>query len=89
MCKRPVDNLSEEEQNALVNLSKDKNIVISKADKGAAVVIQNTTEYKTKMLDILKTPGKFKQLDQNETKVRENKLQNYLRSLNTEVEKKK
>jgi len=40
---RPKDNLSHEEQNALKELSRDKNIVLKKADKGTTTVIMNRT----------------------------------------------
>jgi uncharacterized NAD(P)/FAD-binding protein YdhS len=44
MSERAHDNLSREERSALVALSKDKSIIVSKADKGDAVVIQNARD---------------------------------------------
>ncbi len=45
LSKEAYDNLSNEEREALIVLSKDKSIVITKADKGNAVVIQNRSDY--------------------------------------------
>jgi len=75
------------EHDALVELAKDRMIVISKADKGAAVVVQNIEDYRTKMMGIVNTPGKFQKLKGNVTRTRETRLQNILRSLNSDVEK--
>ena len=41
---RPKDNLSQGERKALKELSRDKNIVIKKADKGTTTVIMNRTD---------------------------------------------
>ena len=38
-------NLTKEERSAKRNLAQNKDIVIKKADKGSAVVIQNRTDY--------------------------------------------
>ncbi len=40
LSKKADDNLSLEEKKALVELAKDKSIVISKADKGNAVMVR-------------------------------------------------
>ncbi len=87
LCKQSVDNLPKEELDALIELAKDKKIVISKADKGAAVVVQNIDDYREKMMGIVNTPGKFQRLKGNVTKTRETRLQNIMRSLNSDVEK--
>ena len=71
--KRPVSNLSEAELNALENLTKNKNLVIQKADKGNTVVIINKSDYKTKIKDILSDSTKFKKLE-----IGENKQLNFL-----------
>ena len=39
-------NITKEERNAITTLKQDKNIVIFPADKGAAVVIQNRSDYR-------------------------------------------
>ena len=49
-CKRADDSLTPIESDTLVSLSKDKSIVITKADKGDAVVLQNRNDYENKML---------------------------------------
>ena len=41
---RPKDNLPQGERKALKELSRDKNIVIKKADKGTIIVIMNSTD---------------------------------------------
>ena len=41
---RPKGNLSQRERNAVKELSRDKNIVLKKADKGATTVIMNRTD---------------------------------------------
>ena len=75
------DNLTDQEHRALEELAKDKTIVISKADKGNAVVIQNVTDYLLKVEEILADNEKFEQLKENETVKRETRLQNLLRQL--------
>ena len=69
---------------ALKTLKEDKSIVISKADKGNAVVIQNITDYKAKVRKILDQPGKFKKLKRDVTKTRENSLLATLKELKRE-----
>jgi len=81
LANQSVDNLNEKEHQALNNLAKDKTIVLSKADKGNAVVIQDRTEYLEKMHSILNTNGKFNKLNGDCTRSRENRLQNYLRTI--------
>jgi len=85
LTKEARDNLSDDEHHALNELAKDTTIIITKADKGNAVVIQNKSDYLNKIEQLLLTGGKFKQLKQNETIKRETKLQNYLRSITDRV----
>ncbi len=85
LSKSSFDSLSDEEHAALKALAQDKSIVITKADKGNAVVIQNIEVYRRKLLTLLEQDGKFKKLNSDETLLRERRLQNYLRSL-TKVE---
>ena len=65
---RPVGNLNEAELNALENLTKNKNLVIQKADKGNTVVIINKNDYKTKIKNILSDSTKFKKLEFGDNK---------------------
>jgi len=89
LSKRSLDSLNDEEHNALKSLSEDKTIVISKADKGNAVVIQDIETYRSKIIELLNQDGKFNRIKADETMKRETRLQGYLRSLkNTERAKK-
>ena len=81
LSKQAMDNLTDEEHLALKVLSQDKTIVISKADKGNAVVIQDIETYRSKILELLQQDGKFNKINSDETVKRERRLQNYLRSL--------
>ena len=81
MSRDARDNLTDQEHRALEELAKDKTIVISKADKGNAAVIQNLTDYLLKVEEILADNEKFEQLKENETVKRETRLQNLLRQL--------
>ena len=49
LSKRALDSLNVEEHNALKTLAEDKTIVITKADKGNAVVIQDIETYREKI----------------------------------------
>ena len=71
--KRSVSNLSEAESNALENLTKNKNLVIHKAEKDNIVVIINKNDYKTKIKDRLSNSAKLKKLE-----IVENKQLNFL-----------
>ena len=66
--KGPISNLSEAELNALENLTKNKNLVIQKADKANTVVIINKSDYKNKIKHILSDSTKFKKLENDENK---------------------
>ena len=65
---RPVSNLNEVELNALESLTKNKNLVIQKADKGNTVVIINKNDDKTKIKNILFDSTKFKKLEFGDNK---------------------
>ena len=52
-------NLSKEEFTALQNLSKNKDLIIQKSDKGNSVVIVQKQDYLEKMNDILSDQKKF------------------------------
>ena len=81
LSKKTTDNLTDEEHKALRDLASDKSIVVSKAEKGNAVVIQNLTTYHHKIASILNKDNKFMLLENDHTKSREKKLQYYLRTL--------
>jgi hypothetical protein len=62
LSKTARDNLTDAEHKALEELSKDQSIIITKADKGNAVVIQNKTDYLTKVNILLSADDKFKEI---------------------------
>ena len=72
------NNLTKEEINIIRRISKNRNIVISKADKGNAVVIQNKSDYIKQAEGILSDKSKFKCLESDPTIERELKLQRKL-----------
>ena len=60
--KNPQQNLSKEELAALTNLSKNKDIVIQKSDKGNSVVIVDKDTYIKRMENLLSDQRKLKKL---------------------------
>ena len=71
-------NLSDSEQNAIDTLQKNKSIVISKADKGNIVVIQDKKDYDVKMGKLVKG-DEYEMLKSDPTKSIENKVMSVLR----------
>ena len=59
-------NLSREEFIALQNLSKNKDLIIRKSDKGSPVVIVQRQDYLRKMNDILSDQTKFSKVSLKE-----------------------
>ena len=70
-CSMEVDlgdfRMSRECKNAYKTLKEDLNIIISKPDKGAGVVILDRVDYNKKMMDILKDTTKFMLIGKTET----------------------
>ena len=62
-------------------MSRDESIVITKADKGNAVVIQDKENYQMLVKELLEDSTKFKRLSEDVTLKRERALQNSLREL--------
>ena len=60
--KNPQQNLSKEELTALTNLSKNKDIVIQKSDKGNSVVIVDKDTYIKRMENLLSDQRKFEKV---------------------------
>ena len=60
MSRSSLSNIPREQYVALVNLSKNKDIIITKPDKGSGVVILNRTDYIKKMEVIVNDTTKFK-----------------------------
>ena len=71
------NNLTKDEIN-IIRISKNHNIVISKADKGNAVVVQNKLDYIKQAEAILADKTKFACLESDPTIERELKLQRKL-----------
>ena len=61
--KKKLENISEDEHNALLELASLDNVIIQKADKGNVIVLVNKTDYIRKMEGILKDTSKFKPMD--------------------------
>ena len=58
-------NLPKDEYKALLQLSKNKSIIITRPDKGNGIVIMNKYDYISKMYIILDDPSKFKKVEGN------------------------
>ena len=55
--------LSDEESKAMLSLSKDKSIVISRPDKGNGVVLMDRVDYLSKVQSILEDTTKFEKVE--------------------------
>jgi hypothetical protein len=66
-------NISEEEEEALKQLKENKNIILSKADKGNIVVVQDKKDY-TQKLSALVTSDDYSKLASDPTKSIENRV---------------
>ena len=73
--------LSKDEWKALIDLRNDDSIIITKPDKGNGVVIISRLDYLNKMKHLICDTTKFKELQHNPTKSREESLSTYLRKL--------
>lgn len=61
--KKPKDNLTIEERNAIKTLKDNKKIIIKPADKGSGVVILTTEQYEEEVYSQLKNPLHYKKLE--------------------------
>ena len=75
------DSLTIQEEKGLNELASDKTIVVTKADKGEAVVILNKKDYHEKLLNLLSDKTKFNCIESDLTIERENRLKNILSNL--------
>ena len=64
-AKPPQSNITHEEEEALKELNKDKNIVILKADKGNATVVMNARDYNDKNNCLLSDSFVYSKLSKN------------------------
>ena len=78
---KEVPNLSTEELNAITTLLNDDSLVISKVDKGNAIVVMNKSDYLMKAKEILDDRRAFMKINQNLTNKRENDLIKFLLQL--------
>ena len=69
----------------LHKLKKNKDIVITKPDKGSGVVVLNREEYNKGIYEIIHDKRKFKKLEKDLTLQREGQLQRFLRKLKKDV----
>ncbi|CAF1246423.1 unnamed protein product [Rotaria sordida] len=76
-----VPNLSTDELNAITTLLNEHSLVISKVDKGNAIVVMNRSDYLIKANEILDDKRAFKKLNQNLTDKRENEFIKFLLQL--------
>ena len=60
MSRHSLLNIPKDQYKALLNLSKNKDIIVTNPDKGSGVVIMNKTDYLKKMEDIFNDTTKFK-----------------------------
>ena len=74
-----IKNLSDEELDALKTLTRNKDIIICKTDKGNAIVIMDRKDYIEKCHTALNNK-QFKQTKENLIKEKEKKLNRYLRN---------
>jgi len=81
LSQSAIDNLTPDERAELISLSKRKDIIISKADKGNAIVIQKVEDYRAKVSAILNLDGKFETLPDDPTVKRERKLRDWLKTI--------
>ena len=65
----------------LQNLTKNKDIVITKLDKGNGVVILDRKLYNNAIEEIISDTSKFEKLSEDPTLKRETSLQRFLRKL--------
>ena len=77
-------NLTKEEMNGLIDLKRDRSIVVCKGDKGNCVVLLRKSDYIVELENLLNDNTKFRLLDEDPTIKREEKLIRYLRKLKSE-----
>ena len=59
------NNLNKAQWNGILNLKKDKTLVIKESNKGGACVIMNESFYNDKILEMLNDCDTYKELDKN------------------------
>ena len=74
-------NLSPSELKALKDLTRNKHLTIKMADKGAKIVVQDTTEYSQSGCEHLRDTEIYEQLSEDPTKIMNEDIQQYITSL--------
>jgi ribosomal protein L30E len=77
-------NLTPQEEEALLNLQKDKNIKILKSDKGNSTVVMDTSDYDDKLKRIV-DDGTYTLLQKNPTKSLEAKVHKAVKTIEEDV----
>ena len=80
-AKPPTSNITNAERKALIALAKDANITILPADKGRAVVVMNTSDYKEKAKNILSDTNTYKVLKKDPTSKYKTQLSSKLQEI--------
>ena len=82
--KLPRDNLAKSEREALVNLQKRNDIIITKADKGGVVVILDIKDYIAEADRQLNDTNNYEQLDFDPTELNTEKIKSEINNLKNE-----
>lgn len=83
-AKLPSQNITKEENKALGDLTKDKNIVLVPADKGKCVVILNKSDYDHKCQQLLKDKKTYKPIGYNPTSGYRKQVTDFVKKVNQE-----
>jgi len=75
------DNLTKAEREALIDLRKDENITIKKGDKGAGLVVLNTSDYIDKVMTQLNDTNTYKRKEIDDTITVKQKADKIIQSL--------
>ncbi|CAF94542.1 unnamed protein product [Tetraodon nigroviridis] len=83
-AKPPASNITALEKRALASLAKDKDITILPADKGRCTVVLNTTDYDSKILNLLGDSNTYEKLKRDPTSTYKKKVIDLLQKLEKE-----
>ena len=73
-----ISNLTHEQKQSLTKLSRNKDIVIKKADKGGAIVIMNKCDYVKKAYDLLSNKKHYLKIETDPTKDLKTNIESYI-----------
>ena len=80
-AKPPTSNITNAERKALTTLAKDADITILPADKGRAVLVMNTSDYREKAKNILSNTNTYKVLKKDPTSKYKTQLSSKLQEI--------